>query len=135
MSTEMEKIGQALHPLLPTQAWLLIYLPKEQGHVCSLSPMSNELQAKFAEGIWKSFSAGSAKEVANIKLEPAPADFTFTLAEVELIRALRKMPRDESWCRELGFCVIGEDEYGTGWGTNLQLALVALGKERGEKDV
>lgn len=136
----MEKIGRALHPLLPTPAWLLIYLPEDRGHVCSLSPLSNDLQAKLAEGICKSFSAGTAKEVERIPLEPAPADPTFTLAEVELIRALRKMPLDASWCHELGFCVMGEGDYQTGmetsgWGTSLYFAFKELGKERGEKEI
>lgn len=67
-------------------------------------------------------------------------EFTFTLAEVELIRALRKMPREASWCHELGFCVMGEGDYQTGmetsgWGTNLYFAFKELGKERGEKEV
>lgn len=138
--TEMEKIGRALEPVMPCDAWLLIYLGLESGGpIRSISPLSNDLQGQLAASIAESFQHGTAQQIAKVTIPlaeqvPAPAEFTFTLAEVELIRALRKMPRDASWCHELGFCVVGEDEYGTAWGTNLWMAFKALGTERGEKE-
>jgi hypothetical protein len=64
-----------------------------------------------------------------------------TPAEAKLIEALREMPVKESWCKELGWSVLGEGDNSpdesrgasvTGWGTNLFFAFQAYGEERGE---
>lgn len=135
----VERIGQALMGLVPCNAWLLIYLgPEGRGAIRTVSTLSNEMQQGLARSIADSFASGDAKEIAKIVV---PKSFEpLTLAELELIRALRDMPRDASWCHEMGFCVNGEGDYQTGmekigWGTSVYLAFKALGKERGEVEV
>lgn len=134
-----EQIGKALMGLVPCNAWLLIYLgPEAREPIRTVSTLSNEMQQEMARCIADSFESGKAREVAKIVV---PKTFEpLTLAELELIRALRDMPRDASWCHEMGFCVNGEGDYQTGmekigWGTGVYLAFKALGKERGEVEV
>lgn len=109
--SELERIGRHLAPVMPSNAWLLIYLGKEgKGPIKTVSVLPEEMQQDLARAVAHSFKEQQAKRVMRVAIVNPLGEPIGPLSDEGCARAhldhfldkLLTMGRDSATVTELG---------------------------------